>query len=391
MDLEYRSLHEDDERVRWYLRYAFDPEVGPGDPGGYDRLMPSLRGLFDGDDLVSVGGYHEFRARLRGANRPVSGVAAVATPPEYRRRGHVERLLRELSREFRAEGTDFSALWPFERPFYRTFGWATCNKYRVYEAPPDQLRAAAGAPAGQFRRVEPDGWETLAGVHRAHGQDYQLHVERAEEWWRGRVFTGREKDPYVYLWEDDGEPAGYVVYTVEEADAGRQLRATELAYRSEAAYRQLLRFLANHDSQVTSVRLRGPAETGLLDRVAAPEEVTCEIRAGPMLRVEDVAAGLSALNYPDVSVDVTLAVEDPLVAANAGTYRLTVESGSGECRPTDAAPEAELDTGALAQLCAGYRSAGDMAAADDLAAHDATAAALDRAYPSAEVFLREKF
>lgn len=392
-ELTYGPLATDDERFRRILRYAFRPEAGPGDPAERARLSPTPRGLFEGDDLVAVCGFFTFRAQLRGDMRRVGGVAAVATPPEHRRRGHVRRLLSELSREFGEDSTSFSVLWPFDRAFYRQFGWATCNRYRTIEAPPSQLRTAAADPAGQFRRVEADDWTDLVDVNRTHGGGYQLHIERREAWWRGRVFIRWDTDPYVYCWEREGEPAGYVVFTVETNDDGRLLQVRELAYRDQGAYRQLLRFLANHDTQVEAVRIYGPAADPprLLDLVRTPEAVTYELHAGPMLRVEDVAGGLSTLAYPDVDVDIRFELTDPLVDENGGTYRLSVDAGDGHCHPVDATPDVTLDVGALAQLCVGYRSATELATAGDMSGSEADQEALDRAFPPAEVFLRERF
>lgn len=219
MDLEYRSLTADDERFDRHVRYAFRPEAGPHADDEEERRnlseLRARRGLVKGDDLVAICGYFDFSARIRGEFRRLGGVSAVATPPEYRRRGYVERLLRELAGEFRDEGIHFSALWPF--------------------------------------------------------------------------------------------------------------------------------------------------------------------------------AGLSALDYPDISVDVTFRVDDPLVEANAGTYALVVEGGSGECRRTDVEPAAELDVGTLAQLCVGYRSARELATLGGLTGSESAVAALDRAFPPEDTFLRDGF
>ncbi|MFC7136624.1 GNAT family N-acetyltransferase [Halobaculum litoreum] len=50
------------------------------------------------DDLAVVCGYYDFSARIRGAFRDVAGVSAVASPPEYRRRGLVRDLLTDVHR-----------------------------------------------------------------------------------------------------------------------------------------------------------------------------------------------------------------------------------------------------------------------------------------------------
>ena len=72
------------------MRYAFSPEDGPYDPEADDddrEHLAEYRGLFDGDEPVAVCGHHDFALRVRGRDRDVAGLSAVASPPEHRRRG----------------------------------------------------------------------------------------------------------------------------------------------------------------------------------------------------------------------------------------------------------------------------------------------------------------
>ncbi|MCU4740005.1 GNAT family N-acetyltransferase [Natronoglomus mannanivorans] len=390
---DYRPLPDEQRDVfHEYVSYAFAPEEGPSE-SEYDpeeeperAKLGSRRGLYPDEESADTGDddlerplcvcrHHWFDARVRGDIHAAPGLSAVATPPENRRSGFVRDLLRHSLAEYRDRGARFSVLWPFEYGFYRQYGWDTCNKRTVYECDPETLAFAADERRneGSFSRLEADDYESLAPTYEAHSSAYGLSLERDEEWWRHRVFSSWETDPFVYAWERDGEVRGYLTYTVEEEDGRDEptMAVTELAFVDHEAHLALLSFCANHDSQVGRVRLPAPEESRLLDLVGDPHDVDCTVKLGPMVRIVDVAETLSALSYAHLEraeesraesrEPVTLAVEDPLVEWNDGVFSLGVSSESDTtavaCEPVTTDPDATIDVGALSQLAVGYRSA----------------------------------
>ena len=273
------------EAFREMVLYAFQPARGPDwdefDPD--DEVDPMTRyGLYDvapetpdddlaTDDLVAVCGSYDFTTRVRDDWHVAGGVSAVASPPEHRRTGNVATMLDELLATYRAAGTAFSVLWPFEYEFYRRFGWAKANDGLRVTVPPEELAALCPEPAGEFRRLAADDWEAVATVHEAWATE-TLGVRRSEGFWRDRMFTGWREDPFVYGWERDGDLRGYVFYRVEDGDdfGDRTMVVSELAGVDREAMDHMLRFCRNHDSQVSAVRLRLPADDPVLDRLTDP-------------------------------------------------------------------------------------------------------------------------
>lgn len=412
--IEYRPVPEArEEEFREMLSYAFNPEGGPRsfepdeEPPAPAQIGEN-RGLFDvaGDgprndddtgteDALLVACRHlHLAATLRGDAVEVAGITGVSSPPEYRRRGLVRRLMADSLAEFRDRGIPLAALWPFKHSFYRRLGWAVSNTYATQEFPVDAIAFAREdrPDAGEFVRLEADDWARLSAVRAAHGAGYELTVDRTEEWWRKRVFSGWDTDPYVYGYERDGELRGYLVYRIASGDDGRTLRAWDAAFVDHAARLALLGFIADHDSQVATVFLYGPPDETLLDLVPEPDEVDLSVKAGPMVRLVDVAPALEALPYPDADGDVVLEVSDPLCDWNAGCFALSVDDGRASVAETADDPDASLDVGTLSQLAVGYRSAGALAEAGGLAlATPEAAAVLDRLFPARAVFLREGF
>lgn len=378
------------QEYRRFLRYAFRPEDGPDiDEDDDEPELGDRRGLFDGDDMLCVCKHHWFTTRIRGDWHEMAGLSAVASPPESRRRGLVREMLAESLAEYRENEVYFSALWPFSYEFYRKYGWGTVNKRTRYETTPEALDLDT-EPTGEFRRLTADDWELLVPAFDAHSEQYALTVDRTEDWWRQRVFKGWKNDPYVYAWLKGDDVRGYVVYTIQEDDDGKRLKVWDMSFVDDEAYRHLLRFAQYHDSQVETVELHHtPENTDLLDVVADPRDVNCEIHTGPMFRLVDVPRALESISY-DVETSVVLRVTDPLVEWNEGTFELET-GGVVVCQRTDADPDVTTDVNTLSQVVAGYYSVDDAERFGEFDVRDDVRQDLTDLFPKRDVFLREGF
>src|SRR6056297_520045 len=257
---EFRHVPEDDcDAFRSLVSYAFSPEDGPFDEEEADDPPPGATvgtryGLYDGDDLLTACKHIDFRRRVPGDFHDLHGLSAVASPPERRRQGLVGEMLHESLVQSREEGVYLSALWPFKRSFYAQYGWATATRAVEHELDPGALSFAPDHDRGEFVPLEADDWERAAAVHDAHGSPYELTMDRTEEWWRTRVFSGWQDDPYAYGFERDGDLAAYLTYSVEDGD-GKTLDVRDWAAVDHDARLAVLRFLADHDSQVDEVSI----------------------------------------------------------------------------------------------------------------------------------------
>lgn len=397
--VEYRPIPDDrlDEfAALWSYAYQhLDDHVDPAEVDG--RIEPARvgeqRGVFDDGELVAICRHHFLRATVRDTTHSIGCLASVATPPEHRRKGYVRALVRSFLEEYRDRGVPLSALWAFDYPFYDRFGWALANRYAIRECSPSGLSGVTSHASGTFVRLGPDEYDRLATVLGTHCIPYTLAVERPEEWWRERVFRSRKGDPHVYGWESDGELRGYLLYTIESEGDDAVIDVREAAYVDYGAYRQLLRFLAQHRSQAETVRLYGPVDDPLRELVDDPATVETTIHPGPSIRLVDVETVLEAIEYPtDATGSLVLGVEDPVADWNDRAFRVDLDGGSATVETTSAGPDVELGIGALSQLVVGYRTPADLDAADELTVDSSEMRTLlGAAFPSRSVFLRERF
>lgn len=406
----YRPLTDDEAATfHEFVTYAFRPQSGPEgmeyDPEERDERdeLGAKRGLFaDDGEPLAVCRHYWFETTLRGATVSMPGLSAVASPPEHRRGGNVRRMLEASVEEYHDRGAPICALWPFDYGFYRQYGWERANRYVDVTCPPETLAFAADAAdevaarAGRldadtrWRPLDGDDWAAADAVYRADTAGLDLTVDRDEDWWRHRRFTGWDDDPYVYGWGTDDELRAYVIYEVSEGDDGRELDVWEHRARDHEAYLRILAFCRDHDSQVSTVTLHEQPDTLLPDLVDAPGDLDTELGGGPMVRVVDVADALEAVTYA-ADGSVTFDVEDGLVPWNDDTFRLDVTDGAGAVHRVDADPDAELDVGALTQLLVGYAAADRLAKTTELTADEASLATLDRLFPETDAAILDFF
>lgn len=395
---QYKPIDDDGtETVYEYMQYGFRPQNGPVefDPDDIRKPIGDRRGLYvdDGGDPVAICRHYWFDVSVRGRTHPGAGLTSVITLPENRRNGYVSQILSETLAEYEERGRHFSILRPFDYGFYRSFGWETANEVRNYECPVETLSFAAkklGA-AGEYRQLGVDSFDTVAPVYESFSANYSLTIERDAEWWQHRVCYARENDPYVYAWFKNGEPRAYLVYRFTGDYHGRTMKVREFAYTDEEALLSVLAFCYNHDSQADTVEFHAADDSVFRDLLDAPDDVDCSLSTGPMVRVVDVPATLSALSYPVVDGNVVLEVSDDVADWNDGRFRLTVDRGTGRCESTVADPTARLDIAGLSQMAVGNRTATDLARAGRLEATDDAIATLDRLFPPTPVYIRDRF
>ena len=446
--LVYRAVPEDDDHRRAYrrlLRYAFALEDGPdweddpyeqpaafearglyehpddsdstageSTPSSTARSTPSATdgrppdaGDLDPTSLVVCGGLFDFRIRVRDAWRPVGGVTAVASPPERRRRGHVGRLIEEMHAELRGRDVAFAALWPFSYPFYERFGYGRVGDRVLHEFPPSALDTPTATPAddeGAFRELTTDDIDALSRLYEA-GAPEPLALRRSADWWRLRVFRSFSEERFVYGWTDSrGELRSYLAYHADSDEEDRRLIVDDWGAADDEAFRQLLAFLRNHDSQVSTVRLHA-SDASLLDRLSDPADADTSIKPGPMVRVIDVEAALSGLATAaaGAETDVVVRVRDARHDWNDGTFEVGVDDGLTTCRRLDEGDERSggetgesgvtTQIGALSRLVVGARSARELSRLGSIDGDDDALARLDALLPreSPEPYLREHF
>ena len=305
-------------------------------------------GVRDGDRLVAAAAIIDMVQWWHGRAVPLGGITGVVVAPEDRGRGAGTHLMRAVLERCAERGHPLSMLYPATRGVYRRAGYEVAGRVNGYTFPMHALRglAPAGGERTPLRRVgEVDAEEVaavLGRVHRASRRCGPTAFGPAEiPWWL------RADDVFCYLAAD-----GLLAYAWQ--DGNRAIDVKYLAGASETTLRTLWAAVASHGTIADRVHARLSPDDPLFWLLRDPAGEPHDAYQW-MLRVLDPAAALTARGYPPgVRTEVTLTVDDPLLAAGSGTWHLTVADGTALAEPTTATAGAvRLGPGTLAALYAG--------------------------------------
>lgn len=366
MEIEIRPFAGD--TAQWYdaVSIAFGRRATDDDIPIFERIHEPDRALaaYDGDRPVGTAGIFSLSLTIPGGELPMAGVTTVGVHPTHRRRGILRRLMRRQLEDVRAAGEPIAGLWASEGSIYQRFGYGLAALGLSWEV--DRARTTFrddAGPAGSVRLVEREEAEQrFPELYERYRPLRPGCYARTPGNWAAETFDDREQHrhgggPRFYaLHEADGAADGYLAYRIWSEwgprGAAGKLDVGELLALNGAAERDLWRYAFGVDLIATITTWNQPIDSPLLLWLGEPRRLGATIGDALWLRIVDVARALEARSYAAEGA-VTLALSDPFLPENAGTWRL--EAGTGGARVTRAAgePDLALDTADLAALYLG--------------------------------------
>ncbi len=304
-----------------------------------------------------------------GAHRvKMAGITSVATPPENRRGGHLKTLLRQVMADERERGTNISALYPFEFPFYKKFGYELASATQTIKVSLSAIAGFKSRTEGRWVQRSATDWELFRSLYDQYCVGRFGRIERREErWWKRQLFLnwfgGNDTPLTAYTWQDNnGQVRAYILYWFKALDKGwdRELRVREMVWLDEAARHEIYSFIANHDSQASRAVWNTEPGDEFFALLSDPREAEISFEPGYMLRLLDVERALLERPWPlETNASFSIAVRDDILSWNNDrTYHLELRQGRPEVTATAGSEQAGLrcDVRTLAQLYAGYLS-----------------------------------
>jgi predicted acetyltransferase len=348
--LELCQLAPDDvrgysEAVERGFHVAYIPEVA----SVWERQFEPDRffGFRAADRWVATCGAFSRRITVPGGQAvPVAAVTLVTVAPAFRRQG----LLRQMMTRQLHDGR---------------FGYGQAAPRWALTADTRDLTFEPDTDLGRGRADEVDQQEFLATAGPLRERLLPSMVgalDRPGDWWQVSLIdhavhrAGAGPQRYLLHHNESGEVDGYATFRVAEeftpTGPNSELRVGELLTGTAAARARLWRLLLDLDLVRRMKMTNAPVAEPLRRWVTSPASIDTALRDSLYLRIVDVEAALRARCYP-VDIDVVIDVDDPLLPANRGRFRLTGGRDGADVRRVQTTPDLSLSVRHLASVLLG--------------------------------------
>ncbi len=317
-----------------------------------------------------------------GVAVPVSAVTLVTVAPAFRRQGLLRQMMTRQLHDVAARGEPLAALWASESGIYGRFGYGQAAPRWALSAATRDLRFEPDTDLGRGSVDEVDQAEFLAvaGPLRERLLPRMIGaLDRPGDWWQVSLIdhalrrAGAGPQRYLLHHNEFGVADGYATFRVAEeftpTGPNGELRVGELVTESLTARARVWRLLLDLDLVRRMTMTNAPVAEPLRRLVTSPASIDTALRESLYLRIIDVEAALTSRRYL-IDIDVVIDVDDPLLPANRGRYKLTGGPDGAQVRRVTVAPDLSLSVRDLASVYLGGVALTELAAAGRVGADD---------------------
>ena len=271
-----------------------------------------------------------------GAAVPTAAVTVVTVHPPYRRRGLLSAMMTHQLEAVAKRGEPLAALWASESLIYGRYGYGPAVTRGTLKGNTRRLDFLPGVrTSGSVDEVTREEFLPVArALHESMRPDRPGTMHRDEPVWEFALFDeefargGASELRYVLHYDEAGDVDGFATYRFKddfkELGPEGEVRVKEVWAEDPAAYATLWRYLLDLDLARTFRLWSAPLDEPLRHLVRDHRAVETTVFDSLYVRIVDVAAALTARKYA-AGVDLVIEIDDPLLPANSGRYRLVTD------------------------------------------------------------------
>jgi predicted acetyltransferase len=331
-----------------------------------ENLRPEMTlCAFEDGKLTTSYAAWEMTMRINGADIPLAGVTMVGTLPVYRRRGYLRKITETHFEKLYNEGErPIAALHPSRTAIYQRYGYAVVLTRNTYNIEPRYLEFAhSQKTTGSFREADEDDMGTLDAIHQRFIADRTGYLHRTKDMWDSSVlFPPRERGLLSkVIYEEDGKPLGYVIYTTEPSREPRRglyrdLAVRELNWLSAPAYQAIWEYFKQMDLAYSISWRQVPADDPLPHLLIEPGMLNTASYGAMMARIVDIERALEKRVF-STEGKLTFEIIDKLCPWNNGRWKLETSIDGCSVSRSDEDPQLVMPVSTMAMLYFGQLSA----------------------------------
>lgn len=372
MTVEIRPAHpEEMEQFRHVISTAL--LMSPETFGTKEEIASSAQWTmcaFEDGKLATAYRSWPWQMRFNGEAIPVAGVNSIGTLPIYRRRGYVRKVHKAHFELLHEKGEQpIAILYASMAAIYQRYGYAVTSTYNTYNVEPRYLQFSfPQVTPGTFREVGDDEFGLLVDLYRRFRADKIGYIHRSRDQWNYDIMNqppaGGILNKFVY--EEDSEPLGYVIYTVDHIrEAGprrpnHRIIIRDLIWLTSSAYRAVWEYFASMDLAGYISWRRVPPDDPLPHVLLEPRMLNMTSHDGLMGCIVDVEQSMPKRGYSEEG-ELTFEIVDELCPWNQGRWKLETSITGSSISRTREGPQLVMPISTMAMLVFGQISASEAA------------------------------
>lgn len=345
------------------VSYAFSWELSERNIKRYQWLAKYSwnYGSFDNQGrLASQVMATPFSVNLFGKAYQMAGIGFVASYPEYRSQGRIDRIMQQILNDCNENNILLTYLAPFSYPFYRRYGYELTFERAVYDVPADKWPDSPKTTGFVERQKWTEAKEQVTAIYNSC-KKHQKGALIRDEWWLEYKFSMSKDYTFAVYYNEARQAEGYLVYLISEGT----LKIAEWNYLSGAAFQGLNRFIASHNGSVSKIVYEHGYDGQNLQFLTTTPLENYRVRPEMMARVVNSEAFLRQY-LTDCNLETAFAIEikeDRYASWNNGIYELSTDEGQIKIKKaaTTKLPKVILTIQRFTQLFMGYKTTEELA------------------------------
>ena len=294
----------------------------------------------------------------------MSGIGAVSTLPEYRRRGVIRECFNYSLKYMYENDFLFSYLYPFSTKYYRQFGYELCCekfKHTIYlcSIKPFDIEGNCYLVENGEKAIN-----DIKAIHQDFIKGYNLTVVREDcdfSWVLKSSPSVDEKYTYVYK-NKEGIPKGFFSFVKQPQGNAYNMSCSDFMFSDMEGFKGILNFAYSFSTYYEKIVFTLPSNIGIVSYL--PETAfypyKCEKLHCGMVRVINVEKVLQKAKYKGDG-SVLLQVFDKQISMNSKTFQVTFSADKAtEVSVSGKKPDISLDVTDFSRLIVGTIDSSDI-------------------------------
>ena len=323
----------------------------------------TLCAFVDGELATSYASW-PFTMRFNGIDAPVAGVSFVGTLPVFRRMGCLRKIHTRHFELMHEKGErPISILFASQATIYQRYGYAIVSTQNSYEIEPGNIQFKSLKhlnKTGKLKQLHKDEVDILDKIYRNFTTQRTGYLIRDKFKWETGVLNPPSAPDTVFdkvVYEENGIPLGYVIYTVEPHLQGHKISIRDMAWLSISAYYGIWSYFTKMDLANKIHWRQAPSDDPLPHLIVEPMRLNIKRTRGFLSRIVDIEKAIPFRGYNEDGELVFSIVDDEMCPWNNGTWCLKIKDGKGAIEKTDMQPEAAMTINSFAMIFSGQISA----------------------------------